>query len=190
MINFKQVRVRQSKNTVYYYWGLKKYVFGSLGSNVRFSPNSYFGHSENIYIEDDVFLARETYMDAVSEIHIGSGTLIGPRCTFIGSTHNYNSDDLQSLPYDNTIWDRKIILEKNVWIGASVMICPGTHIGEGAVIGAGVCVYGEIPPFAVVVSNGYRVVKERNIQKYQELAKKNILYNNKFAGTPFIKRNE
>ena len=190
MLNIlKKTKIKNSANTLYYYWGLKKYRFGKMGCNVRICDGGFFGHSENIYIEDNVFLGRETYMDALSDIFIGSGTMIGPRCTFIGSTHNYDSNDLKSLPYDNVILDRKIIVDKNVWIAAGVMICPGTHIGEGSVIGAGACIYGDIPPFSVIVSNGYRIVKERNREKYQELYAENALYNTMFAGTPFIKRN-
>lgn len=188
---FKRTYVNSKQNVLYTCWGLKKYYFGKLGENVRLiSRGSFFGHSENIYISDNVFIAGETYMDAVSDIRVGSGVMIGPRCTFIGSTHNYDSEDLKALPYDNTILDRNIVIEKNVWIAAGVLVCPGTHIGEGAVIGAGVCVYGDIPPFSVVVSNGYRIVKERNKETYQNLVNINAIYNVMFAGMPFEKRSD
>lgn len=190
MIGLKQIKVNTKNNTVSFLWGIKKYVFGFIGRNVRFSPNSFFAHTENIYIEDDVFIGREIYMDAVSDIKISSGTMIGPRCTFIGSSHNYDSIDLKSLPYDNTIHDRKITIGKNVWIGANVMVCPGTNIGEGSVIGAGTCIYGNIPPFSVVVSHGYRIIKERDKERYLKLSKMNATYNSIFAGTPFVKRND
>ena len=186
---FKRTHVDSKRNIFSTFWGLKKYRFGKLGDNVRIIPQgSFFGHSENIYISDNVFIAGETYMDAVSDICIESGAMIGPRCTFIGSSHNYDSKDLKSLPYDNTILDRGIVVEKNVWIAAGVLVCPGTHIGEGAVIGAGACVYGDIPAFSVVVSNGYRIVKERDKETYQSLVKKDAIYNVMFAGMPFEKR--
>lgn len=188
---FKRTRLDSGRNRLLLFWGLKKIQFAYLGNNVRLIPqDSFFGHAENIYIEENVFLSRGTYMDAVSEIHIGSGTMIGPRCTFIGSSHNYDSPDLKSIPYDNIILDRRIVVEKNVWIAAGVTICPGAHIGEGAVIGAGTCVYGEIPPFSVVVSNGYRIIKERDKRKYYELVEQDAIYNKMFAGIPFEKKGE
>lgn len=188
---FKRTKVNNRKNYLSLYWGLKRIYFGKLGFNVRIIPQgSFFGNAKNIYISDNVFLGRETYMDAVSEICIGAGTMVGPRCTFIGSTHNYDSPNLKSLPYDDLILDRKIIVERNVWIAAGVTVCPGTHIGEGAVIGAGACVYGNIPPFSVVVSNGYKIIKERNREKYKELAENDAIYNKIFAGKPFVKKEE
>lgn len=185
----KKTSVSSKTNTLNLYWGIKKIQFGYIGDNVRISLPGFFGNAQNIFIESNVFIDAEAYFDALSDIMISSGTMIGPRCTFIGSTHNYDSNDLKSLPYDNVILDRKIIVDKNVWIAAGVMICPGTHIGEGSVIGAGACIYGDIPPFSVIVSNRYRIVKERNREKYQELYAENALYNTMFAGTPFIKRN-
>ena len=173
---------------MYEFWGFKKKKFGFLGSNVRINGHSFFGCSENIYIYDNVFIGRDTYMDAISEIRIESGTMIGPRCTFIGSSHNYNSEDLKSLPFDNVVFDRQIHVKKNVWIGAGVMICPGTIVGEGAVIGAGTTIYGEIPPFSVVVSTGYKIIKMRDKNKYYELKKNNCLYNTMFSGSPFFKK--
>lgn len=186
-----RVIINPKHNTISFLFGLKRQKFGRVGTNVRLSAQgSFFGHTENIFIDDDVFIGREAYLDAVSEIHIGSGTMIGPRCTFIGGTHNYNSLDLKALPYDNVIIDRKIIIEKNVWIAAGVMVCPGTHIGEGAVIGAGTCIYGEIPSFSVVVSNGYKILKERDREQYMDLADNGNIYNKLFAGKPFVKKAE
>lgn len=181
-------------NTLYLNYGLKRIKFGKIGKNVRIDTNnshSFFGNSSNIYIGDNVFIGRNTYIDAVSEVNIGSGVMIGPNCTFIGGDHNYNSNNLKSIPYDNVIIDKNIIVKENVWIAANVMVCPGTQIGEGAVIAAGTCIYGEIHEYSVITSKGYRIVKERSAEQYKLLKEKGAIFNEKFAGKGFqIKRRD
>lgn len=50
----------------------------------------------------------------------------------------------------------------DVWIGANAVIMPEvSHIGDGAVIGAGAVVNRDVPPYAVVLGNPGRVVKYR-----------------------------
>ena len=43
-----------------------------------------------------------------------------------------------------------IHIGKNVWIGANAVILRGSNIGDGAVIGAGSIIKGEVPPHTVV----------------------------------------
>lgn len=180
-MKFKRTNVVTEKNELHLYWGIKKIKFASLGNNVRVSNNCFFAHAENIYIEDDVFLAREIYIDAISEIYIGSGVMIGPRCTFIAGSHNYNSNDLKSIPYDNRMINLPIIIEKNVWIGANVSIAPGTHIEEGCVIGMGASIYGTIPKFSVVGAGAYKIIKTRDEKKYLELRDMDMIYNKVYS---------
>lgn len=184
-----QAWINTEKNSLYLYFGLKKIQFGKLGNNVRINASEcVFGNSHHIYIDDDVFIGRGVYMDAASEIHIMSGCMIGPRCVFIGGSHNYNSSDLQSVPFDRVMNDRPILFEKNVQIGANVTVCPGCHIGEGAVIGAGTCIYGDIPAFSVVVGSSYRIIKQRDLSQYSDLVNADAIYNKLFVGQPFILR--
>ena len=182
---FKKTRTNCAANTLSLFWGLRKIKFGNLGGNVRLSGNGFFGNAHNIFIGDDVFIAQEVYIDAMSKITIGSGSMIGPKCTFMSGTHNYNSSDLQAIPYDNKMKNKPIEVERNVWIGANVTVSPGTHIGEGSIIGAGACVYGKIPAFSVVVSSGYRIIDSRNVKQYNSLLEQNAIYGKLFAGKGF-----
>lgn len=49
----------------------------------------------------------------------------------------------------------------DVWIGQNVTVLPGVHIGDGAIIGAGSVVAGDIPPYCVAAGNPCRVVRQR-----------------------------
>ncbi len=178
------------KNIILFPFKLQIYRFKSLGRNVRLQPDVHFSCEQNISISDNVYIGREAYFDAISEIKIDEGTMIGPRFTCVSGSHNYDSNDLSSIPYDNKIIDLPIVIHKNVWIGANVSVCPGTEIGEGAVIGMGTVVSGYIEPYSVVVSGKPKVIKNRNRVQYEELKKNDKIFNKIYAGKGFklIKR--
>lgn len=180
-----KVYINSEENYISIIFGLKKYRLESIGNNVRICSPGYFSHTENLTIGDNVFIGRDFYIEAQSKIKIGSGTMIGPRCTFISGSHCYDAPDLKAVPYDNRMKNLPITIGQNVWIAANVNISPGTVIGEGAVIGSGVSVYGIIPAYSVVVSSGYKILKERNIKKYKELTERGAIYNLMYIGKGF-----
>lgn len=51
-------------------------------------------------------------------------------------------------------------IERNVWIGAGVIVLPGVTIGENSVIGAGSLVNKDIPANVVAVGTPCRVLRE------------------------------
>lgn len=53
------------------------------------------------------------------------------------------------------------IVGNDVWIGHEALILPGVRIGDGAIIGARAVVAADVPPYAVVVGNPARVVRQR-----------------------------
>lgn len=56
----------------------------------------------------------------------------------------------------------EVAIGRNVWIGDKVTVLPGVHIGDGAIIGAGSVVTGDVPAYAVVAGNPARII--RNLQ--------------------------
>jgi acetyltransferase-like isoleucine patch superfamily enzyme len=49
----------------------------------------------------------------------------------------------------------------DVWIGASAMIMPGVHVGDGAIVGGGAVVTKDVPPYAVVAGVPAKIIKYR-----------------------------
>ena len=54
----------------------------------------------------------------------------------------------------------EVTVGDNVWIGGSVTIVPGVHIGNNVVIGAGSVVTKDIPDNVVAAGNPARVIKQ------------------------------
>ena len=55
-----------------------------------------------------------------------------------------------------------VVIEKNVWLGAGVIVLKGVTIGEGAIVGAGSVVTKDIPPKAIFAGNPAKLIKLRS----------------------------
>lgn len=127
----------------------------------------------NIDYSPPVYIGPNSWMELRGVLHIGSGTIIGPRLKVHTSNHNYEG---KMIPYDDIYVVKDVWIGQNVWIGSDVSILPGVKIGEGAVIGACSCVTKDIPPFAIVGGCPAKIIKYRDINKYNLLKKEGAIY--------------
>lgn len=117
-------------------------------------------------------------LEVISYNEENEGLQIGNYCSFAGSTlfilggeHRYKG--LSTFPFENMLTGNSesfskgpIIIDDDVWVGYNVTILSGTHIGQGAIIGAGTTVSGEIPPYSIYTNKG--IVKYRFSDKIIE----------------------
>lgn len=101
------------------------------------------------------------------KVIIGNNFHSGKNIRILTTFHNF--DKGTALPYDNTTYDRDVVIEENVWLGESVMILGGVTIGEGAVIQAGSVVCKDIPPLAVAGGHPAVPFKYRDKDHYNRL---------------------
>ena len=99
-------------------------------------------------------------------VKIGSWFHSGEGLKIFTRNHNYEGE---AIPYDNTYVHKTVTIGDCVWIGAYVILLPGTTIGEGAIIQAGSVVHGEIPPYAIAGGNPAKVFAWRDREHYNEL---------------------
>jgi acetyltransferase-like isoleucine patch superfamily enzyme len=105
---------------------------------------------------------------AVAEkIEIGKNVLIASKVFITDLNHgNYASsaaqDSPESIPSERKLFTKSVIIEDNVWIGESVTILPGAHIGCGSIIGANSLVSGRIPSGCIAIGLPAKVVKKYN----------------------------
>jgi acetyltransferase-like isoleucine patch superfamily enzyme len=73
---------------------------------------------------------------------------------------------LASIAYvkENLIKDDIVIIEYDVWIGASATILPGVKIGKGAIIGAGAIVTKNVEPYTVVAGIPAKAIRILNTE--------------------------
>jgi acetyltransferase-like isoleucine patch superfamily enzyme len=102
---------------------VKNFLYRLLG--VKIGHNASIG----LMVMLDIFFPEQ--------IEVGDNVIIGYNTTLLG--HEFLKDE----------WRRgKIIIEKDVTIGANCTILPGVVIGEGAVVSAMSLVNRDIPPYS------------------------------------------
>ncbi|MCA9401871.1 MAG: acetyltransferase, partial [Candidatus Omnitrophica bacterium] len=57
-------------------------------------------------------------------------------------------------------YGKAVSIGHHVWIGGGAIICPGVHIGDKSVIGAGSVVTHDIPNNVVVAGNPATLIKK------------------------------
>ena len=96
------------------------------------------------------------------EISIGEGTIFLHDIQVMARIHVYDDIELQSAPYDYRYKNKKVTIGNFCWLGAR---------GDGAVIGAGSVVVHDVPKGAVVAGNPAKIIKYRDINKFDKLVK-------------------
>lgn len=125
----------------------------SVSNGVWISKGSFVGVRDgaSLSIGRRVFINRNTMLVAHQNISIGSNVTIGPGCYFFDHDHkNGNNGEYNS---------EAIVIDDNVWIGASVVILKGVHIGANSVISAGAVVTKNVPPNSVLIQKRQELLK-------------------------------
>jgi acetyltransferase-like isoleucine patch superfamily enzyme len=115
-----------------------------------------------IELGENVYINKNTIIDASKKILIGAESMIGANCYITDHDHNFQNfpprQKLSSLP----LAGNRTVIEENVWIGSNVVILKGVTIGAHSVIGAGSVVSRSIPSYSIAVGNPCRVIKKKS----------------------------
>ena len=128
-----------------------------------------FGKSE------DAFVNPPFYCDYGSHIEVGKNFFANYNCTILDVGKVIIGDNCQMAPNvaiytaghpvhpaaRNTAYEYGIdvVIGNNVWLGGNVIVCPGVHIGDNAVIGAGSVVTRDIPAWSIAAGSPCRVLR-------------------------------
>jgi maltose O-acetyltransferase len=129
---------------------------GACGLNPVFYPNVRITNPELLRIGDFCAFGEGTFLTAGGGIHIGNYVATGPDAKIWSVNHRFDNPD---IPWMKQGYEHKpVIIEDDVWLGASVFVKPGVHIGKGAIISAGTVLSRSVPPYAIMAGNPGRVV--------------------------------
>ncbi len=136
---------------------------GRLGPGAAISPTAVFSNPEQIEIGARLSLGAGSMLWAgpgAGRIVIGDDVLFGPDVMVTAAGYRFND----GAPVTAQAMDEAdVVIGNDVWLGARAIVLPGARIGDGAVIGAGALVRGEIPAFAIAVGSPARVVGQRTL---------------------------
>ena len=131
-------------------------VLGHVGEGVDIRPPLRVDYGHNISIGDGSWVNYGMTVLDVAPVAIGTDVLIGPNCSLYTAIHPTEPGPRRAK------WESSapITLEDNVWLGGSVVVCPGVTIGENSIIGAGAVVTRDIPANCIAAGNPARVIKD------------------------------
>jgi maltose O-acetyltransferase len=135
-------------------WGRPRVVNRGIlriGARCRFVSNVatlelQVGPEGTLEIGEGVFMNSGCSIGAMMLIRIGAGCSLGPQVIIMDNDfHQLEPERRNEVPPS-----APVILEKNVWLGARVIVLRGVTIGEGSVVAAGSVVTKDVPPRSVV----------------------------------------
>ncbi|MEA1848726.1 MULTISPECIES: acyltransferase [Chryseobacterium] len=147
---------------------------GKRGENVIIGTPIDITKPENLQLGNHVYIGPNAWISTYGTVQIMTGTIIGPRLKIYTGNHNYNSDRL--LPYDEITIAKNVTIKENVWIGGDVTILPGITIEEGAIVGASSVVTKDVPKGAIIGGNPAKILKYRDLEKYDKLKQEGKIY--------------
>ena len=136
----------------------------TLGAAPRISPVATFANGQNITLGDRVHIGAHCYIWAgpgKGRIVMGDDCLLGPNVMMTAA--NYRFRDGHPVT-EQAMTEADIILGRDVWLATSVVVLPGTRLGDGCVVGAGAVVRGEFPPMSIIAGNPGKIVGTREIK--------------------------
>ncbi len=109
-----------------------------------------------LVIEAGTFINYGTSISASLLVQIGADTQIGTHCMLIDNAfHHVEPERRNERPESQAI-----ILGRNVWLGARVIVLPGVTIGADSVVAAGSVVTKDVPPRTLVGGVPARIIRE------------------------------
>lgn len=120
--------------------------------NFRNLPHAF------IRIGRDSLIGELNILRGQGGITIGDRVYTAPAVQMLAVNHVFSDPSRPMV--EQGITAEGIVVEDDVWIGASAIITDGVRIGKGAVVAAGAVVTKDVPAYTVVGGVPARVIKE------------------------------
>ena len=150
-----------------------KMIYRPALRNCQIDKTSSIGMASNCI---NLKMHRYSYMgsfNSVCDTTIGSFCSIASYCSIGGGKHPIDAVSTSPVFHSGRNILRKnfayfpeeknigVIIDNDVWIGESVFIKDGVHIGTGAIVGAHSVVTKDVPPYAIVAGVPAKVLRMR-----------------------------
>ena len=132
-----------------------KELIPNAGKDLWIQPPFFCDYGYNIEAGERVFFNFNCVVLDVMKVSIGSRTKFGPNVQIYTATHPINFKERAT----GLEFAKPIRIGEDVWVGGSVVICPGVTIGNRCVIGAGSVVTKDIPDDVFAAGNPCKVIR-------------------------------
>lgn len=134
---------------------LRIYPKGELNiqGNIRIAKGVRLYVSGTLNMNHNTYINPNTIIIARNKVSIGEGCAISWNCQIIDDDYH---EVIRANYHDNS---KEIIIGDNVWIGTSVIILKGVHIGNNSIIAAGSVVTKSFPSNSLIGGNPAKLIK-------------------------------
>ena len=131
-----------------------------IGPGVKLAPNVSMRAGERIEIGARAHVGAYCSLWAgdTSRIVLGEDALLGPEVYITAANYEIAAGTaIMTQPRK----EADVVIGRDVWLGARVIVLAGVTIGDGCVVGAGSVVTRSLPPNSIAVGSPARVVGQR-----------------------------
>jgi putative colanic acid biosynthesis acetyltransferase WcaF len=133
-------------------------LFGArIGRGCLLYPSARIWAPWNLEMGDYSILGPDTDCYCVARVSIGERAWISQYTYLCAAGHDIGSLDLP-------LTTAPIAIGPRAWVCARAYVNQGVTIGEGAVVGAGACVFHDVAPWTVVGGNPAKLIKQRVVK--------------------------
>lgn len=138
--------------------GIGKIVEELLGKseNAFINPPFFCDYGKNIEVGKNFFANYNCTLLDVAKIKIGDNCQFAPNVAIYTAGHPVHPVTRSTL-YE---YGKEVTIGDNVWLGGNTVVCPGVHVGNNVVIGAGSVVTKDIPDWSIAAGNPCRVIRK------------------------------
>ena len=133
-----------------------KELLGKTGKDCMINPPFYCDYGCHITVGENFFANYNCTIIDVARVSIGDNCFMAPNVAVYTAGHPIYPDTRNSM----FEYGKEVTIGDNVWIGGNSVICPGVHIGNHVVIGAGSVVTKDIPDWSLAAGNPCRVLRK------------------------------
>lgn len=125
---------------------------------------------------------------SMADLKIGSYVMISPNVTIITGSHKADVigknmievSEQEKIESGIEKYDKEVVIEDDVWIGANVLILKGVTIGRGSIIHSGQVIEKSIKPYTVYINEKIQIKRfsEEEIVEHEKILKERGLLEN------------
>ena len=119
------------------------------------NPPFYCDYGSHIEVGKNFFANYNCMILDVAKVVIGDNCQMAPNVAIYTAGHPIYPTT-RNTGYE---YGKEVTIGDNCWIGGNTVICPGVHIGDNVVIGAGSVVTKDIPDWSIAAGNPCKVIR-------------------------------
>jgi len=134
-------------------------AFGAtIGARVVIKPGVRVKYPWRLRIGDHSWIGEDVWLDNIGNVEIGSHVCISQGAYLCTGNHDWSDPAFGLRVQEIAVGDR-------AWIGAKAIICPGIHLGQGAIAAAGSVLTRSVGDYEIYGGNPASKVSVRTLYK-------------------------